>query len=66
MMRVIATLCELAAPGNCLELVHDFVPRQPIACIFAAGPELERVTPEGWTVTRARCVTAPGGGAYQR
>jgi len=65
-MRVIATLCELAALEHCVELVHDFVPRQPIARIFAAGPELERVTPEGWTVIRARCATAPGGGAYQR
>ena len=58
MMRVIATICEIAAPGNCRELIHDFTPRQPIACIHAAGPELERLTPEGWRVTRARCVGA--------
>lgn len=59
MTRVIALLCELGAPDRCVEQVHDFVPRQPIACIFAAGPELERVVPEGWTIVRVRCATAP-------
>lgn len=63
MIRVIALLCELDVPDRCVERVHDFVPRLPIACIFAAGPELERLTPEGWTVVRVRCTTAsnPGG-----
>ena len=59
MMRVIALLCEIGATDVCVEQVHDFVPRLPIACIFAAGPELERLTPEGWTVVRARCTAAP-------
>ncbi len=59
MMRVIALVCELAAPGGCTEIRHDFVPRQPIACIFAAGPELAPLIPEGWTVVRIRCTAAP-------
>lgn len=59
MMRVIALICELAAPEVCAEVIHDFVPRQPIACIHAAGPELERRLPEGWTVRRFTCTTAP-------
>ncbi len=59
MMRIIALICELGAPDGCVEHVHDFVPRQPIACIFAAGPELERVVPEGWTIVSVRCTTAP-------
>jgi hypothetical protein len=59
MMRVIALLCEIGATDVCVEQVHDFLPRLPIACIFAAGPELERVTPEGWTVVRWHCAPAP-------
>ncbi len=59
MMRVIALICELGAPDQCVETVHDFLPRLPIACIYAAGPELERVTPEGWTVVRVTCALAP-------
>ena len=59
MMRVVVLVCDLAAQDVCIEKVHDFVPRLPIACIFAAGPETERVTPEGWTVVRIRCATAP-------
>ena len=60
MIRVIAVLCEMAAQEVCTELVHDFVPRAPVACIFAAGPELGPLVPEGWTVVRFRCTTAPG------
>lgn len=59
MMRIVALLCELDAPDVCVEHVHDFVPRLPIACIVAAGPELERVTPQGWIVTRWHCVPQP-------
>lgn len=59
MMRAIAVMCQLAAPEVCAEVVHDFVPRQPVACIFAAGPELERLVPEGWVVVRLQCTTAP-------
>lgn len=59
MMRVIALLCDMAAPEVCTELVHDFLPRAPVACIFAAGPELEALLPEGWTVIRMQCTTAP-------
>jgi len=59
MFRVIALLCELGVPEHCIERVHDFVPRLPIACIFAAVPELERLTPKGWTVVHVRCATAP-------
>jgi len=64
MMRVIATMCRIAAPEDCVELIHEFVPRQPVACIHAAGPELEPLTPEGWAVLRVRCVGAqhPGEG----
>lgn len=59
MMRVIALICELGTSGACIERVHDFVPRLPIACIFAAGPELERITPQGWVVSQWQCVTPP-------
>jgi len=59
MMRVIALVCELAAPEVCTEIRHDFLPRQPIACIFAAGPELAPLIPDGWTLVRISCTTAP-------
>ena len=59
MIRVIALMCEIGAPDHCVEQVHDFMPRLPIACIFAAGPELERVVPEGWRIVHVRCTTAP-------
>lgn len=58
MMRIVATLCRIAAPDDCMDLVHDFVPRQPVACIYAAGPELERLVPPGWAVIRTRCIGA--------
>jgi hypothetical protein len=59
MIRVIALLCELGVQDHCVEQVHDFMPRLSIACIFAAGPELERLTPEGWAVVRWSCAKAP-------
>lgn len=59
MMRVIALMCDIAAQDVCTERVHDFVPRAPVACIFAAGPELQALVPEGWAVIRFRCSTAP-------
>lgn len=59
MMRVIALIFEIGATEVCMELVHDFLPRLPIACIFAAGPEFERLTPEGWTIVRWHCTCAP-------
>ena len=59
MIRLIALLCEIGVLDHCVEQVHDFMPRVPVACIFAAGPELERLTPEGWTVVHVRCATAP-------
>lgn len=58
-MRVIALLCEIGATDVCVEEVHDFVPRLPIACIFAAGPALARLTPEGWRVVRWNCAQIP-------
>ena len=60
MLRVIALICETAAPEVCAERIHDFQPRAPVACIFAAGPELAALVPEGWAVVRFRCTTAPG------
>lgn len=59
MMRVIALICELATPEVCAEVVHNFVPRQPIACIHAAGPELAPLIPEGWTLRQYTCTIAP-------
>lgn len=59
MMRVVALICELATRGVCVEIAHDFQPRQPVACIFAAGPELAHLIPDGWTVVRISCTTAP-------
>lgn len=58
MMRIVATICQLAAPETCVELVHDFVPRQPIACIFAGGPELDRITPQGWVLEHWHCASS--------
>jgi hypothetical protein len=58
-MRVIALICEMDAQDVCVSHVHDFVPRLPVACIYAAGPELERLTPEGWAVSRWRCASSP-------
>jgi len=59
MMRIVALICELAAPEVCIEIAHDFVPRQPVACIFAAGPELAQVIPEGWRLVRFECRPGP-------
>lgn len=59
MLHIAFTICRIAAPQDCDERLHSFVPRQPVACIFAAGPELERLIPDGWTVVRLRCTAAP-------
>jgi hypothetical protein len=55
MMQIVAVLCEAVVGGACEERVHDFVAPIPVACIVAAGPELDRITPEGWTVVRWHC-----------
>jgi hypothetical protein len=59
MMRIIAIMCEATLGGACEERIHDFVPPIPLACIHAAGPELDSITPEGWMVARWRCVALP-------
>lgn len=64
MMRIIAIMCETVVGGACEERVHDFVPPIPVACIYAAGPELDRITPEGWTVMRWHCDAMPAAGEH--
>jgi len=59
MMRIVVVLCEAVLEGVCEERVHDFVPPIPVACVVAAGPELESITPEGWTVVRWHCDATP-------
>jgi hypothetical protein len=55
MMRIVYLLCEAGTGGQCTENVLAFAPPIPVACIHAAGPELARVTPEGWRVRRWSC-----------
>jgi hypothetical protein len=55
MMRIVVLICETIAAQTCTEVAHDFTPPIPVACIHAAGPELDRLTPEGWAVDRWRC-----------
>ncbi len=55
MMRIVFILCETLAANSCEERVHDFVPALPIPCIYAAGPELALISPEGWGVDSWRC-----------
>ena len=59
MMEVAFTLCLIGAPDTCEERRIAFAPAQPIACIFAAAPELARAVPEGWVVVQWRCVAPP-------
>ena len=63
MLHIVVLLCAIEAPQVCAEHSHSFVPRQPVACIFAAAPELERITPDGWTVAQWRCTPLPRLGA---
>jgi hypothetical protein len=53
--RLVYILCETMAINACEERDLVFVPLLPVACIYAAGPELARVTPEGWGVAHWRC-----------
>lgn len=46
MMQVVYTVCALADPGVCETRLLSFAPRLPIACIYAAGPELAAVVTE--------------------
>ena len=55
MMRIVYTICETASVLACETHTHDFNPPIPLACIHAAGPELARITPEGWDVSRWSC-----------
>jgi hypothetical protein len=54
-MRIVYLICETAAGGQCTESVLAFEPAIPVACIHAAGPELARITPDGWHISRWRC-----------
>lgn len=55
-MEIAFTLCRVAAPSECEDRRIAFLPPIPVACIHAAGSELSRAVPEGWAVTRWRCV----------
>lgn len=65
LLEIAFTLCRIAAPQDCEERRHRFMPRIPVACIFAAGPELARVTPKGFSVATWRCVDADAAGGQQ-
>jgi hypothetical protein len=58
MMQVVYTVCALADPGACETRVLTFSPRLPVACIFAAGPELEAVLAEDERVVAWSCAEA--------
>lgn len=58
MMRIIYVVCAAVESGSCEEHVLDFTPALPLACIHAAGAELDRAVPEGWTLDRWHCVEA--------
>lgn len=58
MMHIVFTVCAGAAPDSCEARSHSFVPALPVACIHAAGPELDRVIPDGWRLAEWRCVAA--------
>ena len=60
LMEIAFTLCRLAVPTDCEDRRITFQPATPVACIFAAGPELARIAPEGWVVVRWQCI-APAG-----
>ena len=55
MMRIIYVVCAAFDSGTCEEHVLDFSPAVPLACIHAAGPELDRQVPDGWIVERWHC-----------
>ena len=55
MMRIVYVVCAAFDSGTCEEHVLDFTPAVPLACIHAAGPELERRVAEGWTLERWSC-----------
>ncbi len=48
MMRIVYVVCAAFDSGT-------FTPAVPLACIHAAGPELERRVAEGWTLERWSC-----------
>jgi hypothetical protein len=56
MMRIVYVICATVESGTCEELVLDFTPPVPLACIHAAGPELDRAVPEGWALERWSCL----------
>jgi hypothetical protein len=55
MMRIVYVICATIESGNCEEVVLDFTPAVPLACIHAAGPVLDRAVPEGWVLERWSC-----------
>jgi hypothetical protein len=57
MMRIVYLICETMSVLVCEERTHDFNPPIPVACIHAAGPELARITPEGWGIHHWTCDT---------
>jgi hypothetical protein len=59
MMQILFTLCLIGAPEICKERRLAFVPPVPVACIFAAGPELAAATPDGWEVRAWACIPPP-------
>ncbi len=59
MMQLVYTVCALADPGACETRVLTFTPRLPVACIFAAGPELEAVLEEDERLVAWSCDDTP-------
>lgn len=55
LLEIAFTLCRIAVPEECEDRRITFLPPIPVACIFAAGPELARIVPESWAVTHWRC-----------
>ena len=55
MMHVIYTVCTLSMPEHCETRQLIFTPRQPIACIFAAGPELAPLLSEDERIVTWSC-----------
>lgn len=59
MMQLVYTVCALADPTACETRILTFTPRQPVACIFAAGPELEAVLTEDEVLGAWTCEDDP-------
>lgn len=59
MMTIVYTVCTLADPRTCDTRVLTFSPLLPVACIFAAGPELEAVLADDERLVTWSCYDAP-------